>query len=48
MMMDILLPALLVFCSGAVFGIGTTMIVDWYYTRRWEKERETVGSENEK
>ena len=40
MMMDILLPALLVFCSGAIFGIGTTMIVDWYYMRKWKKEKE--------
>jgi len=46
-MIDILLSALLVFCSGAVFGIGTTMIVDWYYTRQWKKERETGGSGKE-
>ena len=46
-MMDILLPALLVFLSGAVFGMGTALMVDWYYTRQWKKERETGGSGKE-
>ena len=40
MMMDILIPALLVFLSGAVFGMGTVLIVDWYYMRQWKKEKE--------
>lgn len=40
MILDILIPAILVFCSGAIFGIGTTIIVDWYYQRQREKEEE--------
>ena len=44
-MIDILIPALLVFLSGAVFGMGTVLMVGWYYTRQWKKERETGGSD---
>lgn len=40
MMMDILIPALLVFLSGAVFGMGTVLMVDWCYMRKWKKEKE--------
>lgn len=40
MMIDILIPALLVFLSGAVFGMGTVLIVDWHYMRKWKKEKE--------
>lgn len=40
-MIDILLPALLVFLSGAVFGMGTALIVDWYY----EKKKKEVEDE---
>jgi hypothetical protein len=30
----------LVFLSGAVFGMGTALMVDWYYMRKWKKEEE--------
>lgn len=33
-MMDILIPTLLVFLSGAVFGMGTVLMVDWYYEKK--------------
>ena len=38
MICDILIPALLVFLSGAAFGMGTTLAIDWYY-RRKENEK---------
>ena len=45
-MMDILLPALLVFLSGAVFGMGTVLMVDWYYMRQWKKWKEKQDDDN--
>lgn len=47
-MIDILLPALLVFLSGAVFGLGTMLIMDFYYNQqfeKWKKEREKENDE---
>ena len=40
-MKDILLPALMVFLSGCLFGLFTAMIVDWYYEKK-KKEVEKV------
>ena len=40
MIIDILLPAFMVFMSGCLFGLFTAMVVDWYYMRRWKKEKE--------
>ena len=37
-MKDIILPALMVFLSGAAFGIGTTLAIDWYYRRQEDKD----------
>ena len=37
-MIDILLLELMVFLSGAAFGMGTTLAIDWYY-RRKENEK---------
>lgn len=37
-MKDILYAALLVFLSGAAFGIGTTLAIDWYYRRQEDKD----------
>ena len=42
MIIDILLPAFMVFCSGCLFGLFTAMIVDWYY----EKKKKEVEDEN--
>ena len=34
MMIDILLPAFMVFMSGCLFGLFTALVVDWYYERK--------------
>ena len=43
MMMDIFIVVILVFLSGVAFGLGTMIIVDYYYNkqfRKWKKEQE--------
>jgi hypothetical protein len=47
-MKDILLPALMVFMSGCLFGLGTMLIMDFYYNKqfeKWKKEREEENDE---
>lgn len=49
-MFDIFIIVILVFLSGVAFGLGTMIIVDYYYNkqfRKWKKEREKEGSEEQ-
>lgn len=42
-MMDIFIVVILVFLSGVAFGLGTMIIVDFYYNQqfeKWKKKRE--------
>ena len=34
MIIDILLPAFMVFMSGCLFGLFTALVVDWYYEKK--------------
>lgn len=36
-MWDILIVVLLVFLAGVTFGLGITIIMEFYYNKRWEK-----------
>ena len=45
MIVDILMPALMVFLSGCIFGVGVTMVVDWYYEKKKkEVENDSKGT----
>lgn len=47
-MFDIFIVVILVFLSGVSFGLGTMIIVDYYYDkqfRKWKREQEEDDDE---